>query len=1049
MSQLRLPGLPTLAAVLCILFIQPARCADDDSALRDMETVRLRLKWLHQFQFAGCYAARENGYFAEHGLQVELQEAEPGMSPVQVVLSGQAEYGIGGPEVLQSRLEGSDVVALAVIMQQSPSALICLPESGVRTLEDLQGRNLMIYPGGRSVEIEAMLRSAGIGQRDYIRIEPTEDRLQQLISGKVSALHGYTTNEVIRLRNLGLEPLVFRPEDYGVDFYGDVLFTTERELRDHPGRARAIRESVISGWEFAGANPNEMVGIITRRYSTRKQVPELQMESDAVLPLVSGRYADIGQMSTDRWRRMAEAMQELGVVKDTARLSGLLYTEHELPDNQLRRMRNYVLLGALAGLLLLGLLMFFNMSLREAVRFRTTELTELNQRLSGQLEKNRLVLAELEENRRGYAEAQRIAKVGNWAYDCDTGGLDWSEEVFRIYGLDPGLTPSLADALEVTHEEDRSLLRQALRDAIRDGRAGSIVRRIHYSDGSIGYANTVFEPVINEGGRTVMLRGTVQDVTEIRVAEEARRESEQAYSALFDNSIELIFVVDGKGSLLEVNDNALQRFGFSRDELSLLSLRDITVETEYDRALRGVSEVMAGERRTVLQEFSALTRNGERVWYESAGVRLDREGQPWGVLLVARDITDRKQAESERRQLEAQLRQTQKLEAIGTLAGGIAHDFNNLLFAIRGNAELAITLPDDDENTSECLSEILAASSRAAELVQQILSFARKSEVEMRVVDLNQIFGEVLRLIRATIPANIEIVSELGHGPNMVYGDVTQMHQMMMNLCSNAGYAMREQGGRLTIRMRPFGHAADFGGRVLDPAADYLLLTVEDTGTGISEKVCERIFEPFFTTKGMGEGTGMGLSAVHGIVTSMKGAIEVQSTLGVGTTFSILLPAANPEMYDSPEHRREIPGGTERVLVVDDEASIVRVMYTTLSNLGYDVTACTASLDALERFRRDPAGFDVVISDQSMPGLTGNQLTLELRRLRPEIPVVICSGNNTSESLEEGQRNGVSLFLHKPVERGELARALRSLFDDQGSALISSVKSSSGPVRQA
>ncbi|MCB1222263.1 PAS domain-containing protein, partial [bacterium] len=201
---------------------------------------------------------------------------------------------------------------------------------------------------------------------------------------------------------------------------------------------------------------------------------------------VSGRYADIGQMSTDRWRRMAEAMQELGVVKDTARLSGLLYTEHELPDNQLRRMRNYVLLGALAGLLLLGLLMFFNMSLREAVRFRTTELTELNQRLSGQLEKNRLVLAELEENRRGYAEAQRIAKVGNWAYDCDTGGLDWSEEVFRIYGLDPGLTPSLADALEVTHEEDRSLLRQALRDAIRDGRAGSIVRRIHYSDGSIG-----------------------------------------------------------------------------------------------------------------------------------------------------------------------------------------------------------------------------------------------------------------------------------------------------------------------------------------------------------------------------------------------------------------------------------------------------------------------------------------------------------------------------------------------------------------------------------
>ena len=255
------------------------------------------------------------------------------------------------------------------------------------------------------------------------------------------------------------------------------------------------------------------------------------------------------------------------------------------------------------------------------------------------------------------------------------------------------------------------------------------------------------------------------------------------------------------------------------------------------------------------------------------------------------------------------------------------------------------------------------------------------------------------------------------------------MHQLMMNLCSNAVYAMREKGGRLTIRLRRFGPVAEFGGRVMDPASSYLMISVEDTGTGISEKVRERIFEPFFTTKGMGEGTGMGLSAVHGIVVAMKGAIEVQSTLGVGTTFNILLPEAQPEMLELPTLRRDVPRGHERVLVVDDEEAIVRVMYTSLSNLGYSVTACTGSKDALEKFRLSPDGFDLVISDQAMPGMTGNQLAQEIRGIRDDLPIIICSGNNTAPSTEEGERAGVAMFLHKPVERRELAEAIRSLLD--------------------
>ncbi|MCB1219045.1 MAG: ABC transporter substrate-binding protein [Planctomycetales bacterium] len=1023
-----LKGLLALIAVYMSFGASAALCADTPSLERNNDSVRLRLKWKHQFQFAGCYAALEKGYFSELGLDVELIEGGVD-SPVEAVLDGQADFGIAGPELLQSRLNGADVVALAVIMQQTPSTLISLFDSEISSVSDLRNRRLMLYSAPRSVEISSMLMKGGLADGQYEVLPLNGNAMQLLIAGKVDAIQGYTTNEPFLLHQLGYETRLLNPSDENVDFYGDTLFTTEREIRDHPARVMAMRQALLRGWQYAYDHPDEIAALIRSKYNPQLDAEQLEYESRLTLTIVNPPFSDIGQMSSDRWRHMAEYMQVFGMVDELDRLDGMMYSDYDILDPDVSRMRRALLALALAAVLAFGLLLFFNLSLRRAVQFRTRELTELNRQLNGQLEQNHSVLQELEKHRRGYAEAQRIARVGNWSYDVVSGELDWSEEVFRIYGLDPQITPSLADALEVTHEDDRSMLRIALRDAIRDGQPGSIVRRIHYADGRIGYANTVFEPVMNGQGRTVMLRGTVQDVTEIRLAQEAREQSEQAYNALFDNSIELIFVVDPQGRLIEANDNALQRFGFGRADLGKLGLQDITSRNEHNRAMRGITEVLTGERRGALQEFSATTRSGERIWYESAGVRLERDGQPWAVLVVARDITDRKHAEAERRHLESQLRQTQKLEAIGTLAGGIAHDFNNLLFAIRGNADLALTLPGDEENTRECLAEILAASARATELVQQILSFARKSEVEMRVVDLNQTFAEVLRLIRATIPASIEIVSELSHGENLVYGDVTQMHQLMMNLCSNAGYAMREKGGRLTIRLRRFGPVAEFGGRVMDPASSYLMISVEDTGTGISEKVRERIFEPFFTTKGMGEGTGMGLSAVHGIVVAMKGAIEVQSTLGVGTTFNILLPEAQPEMLELPTLRRDVPRGHERVLVVDDEEAIVRVMYTSLSNLGYSVTACTGSKDALEKFRLSPDGFDLVISDQAMPGMTGNQLAQEIRGIRDDLPIIICSGNNTAPSTEEGERAGVAMFLHKPVERRELAEAIRSLLD--------------------
>jgi PAS domain S-box-containing protein len=1142
-----------LHGLLCPAIVRAAPGSEPDPAL---QTVRLQIWGEPRFQYAGIYAAIEQGYFSDAGLNVELVTGLTGQSEGAAILSGEIEYGIGGSEILHSRLQGADLVILAVIMQKSPDVLIAVRDNGIEQLEDLRGQRLLLYDRVHSVEIYEMLRRGGLEKDSFTVATPWKHSLDTLEAGEFSATHGNIAREPQLLANKGHEVLLFEPTEYGIKFYGDSLFTTEWEIREQPQRASAMRHAILLGWQYALDHPHAMISLIQHEYESKISTSDLLHESQIIQELIAYEYNDLGQMSDERWRRMAGIMQEMGLVSSLDRLEGLTYEDYPAFDPQIRELRRYLLGIVLAALLALGLLMIYNFSLRRAVQYRTSELTDLNSRLSHQLEENRKVVVALQQSRMDYAEAQRIAKVGNWSYDCVSGHLEWSEEVFRIYGINPDVAPSMADALEITIDEDRSRLRGCLRDAIRDGQHGSVVRRIIRTDGGLGYVNTVFEPVVNEQGRTVRLHGTVQDVTEIRLEQEARRESERAYDALFansielifmfstegelidantrmleligaardsvigmdpakphhcqiidelwrvfgrqglagtgdrnihmlrvldshgkerwiegygvplenddgihavlgvardvterrrveqkaisverkyqslfDNSVEMIFVVDLAGSFLEANDNALHKFGYPRSELPVLTLHSIADDVVYQRLMHSVQNVMAGERRGELQEFRGMTRLGEQLWFESAGVRLEKDGKPWAVLIVARDITDRKSAEEERRNLEAQLRQTQKLEAIGTLAGGIAHDFNNLLFAIRGNADLALTLPDDIENTRECLTEVLAASARATELVQQILSFARKSEVEMRVIDLNGIFGEVLRLIRATIPTSIEIVSDLGIGPHLVYGDVTQMHQLMMNLCSNAGYAMREHGGRLRIRLRSFDKLESFPGFSMNPDNRHILLTVEDTGAGISQSVLERIFEPFFTTKEMGEGTGMGLSAVHGIVMAMQGAIDVDSEVGIGTCFRILLPEAQLSMMQQPEQRIDIPGGTERVLVVDDEEAIVRVMRSSLSNLGYNVTACTESVLALETFRSSPDLFDLVITDQAMPGLTGNQLAREINTIRADLPIIVCSGNNSGTATEEGRRHGVAMFLHKPIERRELAMAIRSLLD--------------------
>jgi len=401
----------------------------------------------------------------------------------------------------------------------------------------------------------------------------------------------------------------------------------------------------------------------------------------------------------------------------------------------------------------------------------------------------------------------------------------------------------------------------------------------------------------------------------------------------------------------------------------------------------------------------------------------DAQGKVTAAIEMVEDITEKAEIEKKRHQ-------SQKLEAIGTLAGGIAHDFNNILAAIIGYTELAL---DDVEKSAAIeadLQEIYAAGNRAKDLVNQILLFARESEQEKKPIRMDKIINEVLKFIKSSIPATIEIIQHI-HSDSLIMGDPTQTHQIMMNLCTNAAQAMENEGGTLTVTLNDvyLDHPlVDYDG-VLD-SGNYIKLKISDTGSGISKDIINRIFEPYFTTKGPGEGTGIGLAVVHGIVENYGGRISVHSEEGKGTSFIIYLPMIKNRSDSRVSVEEELPMGCEHILFVDDESAIVKMGSRLLSQLGYIVSTKTSSVDALALFRSKPSEFDLVITDMTMPNMNGDVLAIELMTVRPDIPVILCTGYSKKISEKSATEMGIKAFASKPISKADLAKTIRNVLDD-------------------
>ena len=423
-------------------------------------------------------------------------------------------------------------------------------------------------------------------------------------------------------------------------------------------------------------------------------------------------------------------------------------------------------------------------------------------------------------------------------------------------------------------------------------------------------------------------------------------------------------------------------------------------------------------------ELETLREDGNRGWMWVHGeVVRDARGAIVGLRGAAQDITERKQ-------MEEQLRQSQKMESIGILAGGIAHDFNNIMGIILGNTELALEDVPESNPTHTNLEEIRKASLRAASIVKQLLSFTRITDQKLQPIEIAPVIKDALKFLRSTIPATIDIEQDICVTDETILADPTQINQIMMNLCINASYAMEQTGGKLTITVENVLLGNSLAKDYPDlKSGKYVKIAVSDTGPGIDSKIIDRIFEPYFTTKEIGKGSGMGLAVVHGIVKSHSGSIKVDSTLGKGTQFSILFPLAQGKAAVEAETIQEIPRGSETILFVDDEISIVNMVKRMFERLGYKVQTATTPQDALDRFALNPDHFDLVITDMTMPQMTGVKLSEKLMEIRPDIPIIVCTGHSALVDEEKAKELGLAAYIMKPISIRETAQTIRKVLD--------------------
>ena len=519
-----------------------------------------------------------------------------------------------------------------------------------------------------------------------------------------------------------------------------------------------------------------------------------------------------------------------------------------------------------------------------------------------------------------------------------------------------------------------------------------------------------------------------QEIETRKYMEKSLTDSEAKYSVLVEHAQDAIIIMRGN-KIVFANKAFTKILGYSEKEISEMLCTDIIPPEHLKMTVNRYYKRKKGEFVSPINETAIYKKDKTILPVEINVTGNIIYKDKLASLVIIRDLSDRIKMREERENLEKRLLQLQKMESIGTLAGGIAHDFNNILFPIIGYTEMTMAIMSENDSVMKNLNAILSASLRAKDLVQQILSFSSQQDQELIPISPRIIIKEVLKLIRASIPSTIKIKQDIAADSALAIADPTHIHQIVMNLCTNAYQAMEEGGGILDVSLKNVKLSLNDAKDLNIEPGEYLLFKVKDTGCGMEESVKMRIFEPYFTTKGPSSGTGLGLAVVHGIVKSYNGAIACWSEPGKGTLFSIYFPLIMAEDFVESDSTADnaMPSGTGHILLIDDEPVLVDLIKDIVENAGYSTTIRTSSLEALEAFRAQPEKFDLVVTDLTMPNMTGDKLAVELIKIRSDIPVILCTGFSNKLSKERITALGIKDILLKPVQRKKLLQALHKI----------------------
>ena len=640
-----------------------------------------------------------------------------------------------------------------------------------------------------------------------------------------------------------------------------------------------------------------------------------------------------------------------------------------------------------------------------------SRLEQMENKLSVNVERNKL--------------ATSAAKVGVWDWNIKTGDFYLDPNIKAILGYTDDEIPNDIEVwIKFVHPADSEAVMEAAQ-ACLDGKTPEYIfeHRMLHKDGSIRWILVRGKAIRDENDNAVRLIGTDADITDLKQVEEALRTSEEKYRGLFDESIAATYVFDEKKNFLDSNQAGIALLGYSRDELLNMSIPDVDADPIV---VLPAHEQLLGGDRIINYEHQLKRKDGKIITVlNNSRPITDTDGHVIGMQSTLIDITAWKQAEEEKKKLEEQIQQAQRLEAIGTLAGGIAHDFNNLLMAIQGNTSLLLYDMDSSHPHYHELKNIEKSVKSGATLTKQLLGYARRGKYQIEPINLNQLAEETADAISRTRKETI-IHRELSEDLFAIEADQGQIEQVLWNLYINAADSM-PSGGKIIIKTLNVTHE-DMRNKLYDPKpGNYVQLTVTDTGIGMDKGTQEHIFEPFFTTKEMGRGTGLGLASVYGIIKSHGGYIEIESEKGHGTTFTIFLPACSKEIPKTIKSSERIIEGNGMILLVDDEELVLEAGVNMLERLGYSVLKAGSGLEAVEIYRENKEAIDLVILDMIMPEMGGGETYDNMKKINPIVKVLLSSGYSLDGQAAEILKRGCKGFIQKPFNLQKLSGKVKEI----------------------